>query len=177
MSSDESQDTSATESGELENKEIVVDEDWKKQVKAEDAALDQKLQEEQLESSKSDRSRETSAAQSPDEKSTAAGETIEMPPAGFITLIGMFSTQAMVGLGILPNPVTGKAEPQLEIARHFIDLLGVIEEKTKGNLDDSEKSMLTSTLHQLRMAFLQQSKEESQNSSEKTENSSSQEKS
>ena len=41
------------------------------------------------------------------------------------------------------------------MAKHFIDLLGVLEEKTEGNLNEEEKQMLTESLHQFRMAFMQ----------------------
>ena len=81
-----------------------------------------------------------------------------MPPASFGTLVAMFTTQAMVSLGAIPNPATGKAEPQLELARHFIGLLGVLEEKTKGNLDPHESQQLIQSLHELRIAFVEISK-------------------
>lgn len=78
-----------------------------------------------------------------------------IPPADFPTLVTMLSTQAMVGLGFIPHPATGKPTPNLELARHFIDLLGVIDKKTVGNLEPDEHKFLDSTLHDLRMAFVQ----------------------
>ena len=60
----------------------------------------------------------------------------------------------MVALGFLPDPSTGKPNPNRVVAKHFIDTLGVIEEKTKGNLTDEEAQFLSETLHQLRMAFV-----------------------
>ena len=81
-----------------------------------------------------------------------------MPPASFEALVSMFSTQAMVALGVLPNPVTGKAEQFPELARHFIDLLRVVETKTEGNLQQHEKTLLDTTLHHLRMAYLESSR-------------------
>lgn len=82
-------------------------------------------------------------------------DDIRIPPADFAVLITMFSTQAMVALGQIPHPGSGKAEVQLPLARHFIDLLGVVEGKTKGNLTPDESSLLDSTLHFLRMGYLQ----------------------
>ena len=64
----------------------------------------------------------------------------------------------MVSLGVVHNPVTGKAEVQLPLARHFIDLLVVLDTKTKGNLDEGEQSMLDSSLHHLRMAYVEMTK-------------------
>jgi hypothetical protein len=162
MSSEEPQSSTSQENADSEKPGIVVDEDWKTRVKAEDAALDQKLQEEKKNVSPTE---QQDAAQAGDDSSDTSGEEIEMPPASFSSLVGMFTTQAMVGLGVVPNPVSGKAEPQLKLARHFIDLLSIIEEKTNGNLEDDEKAMLNSTLHQLRTMFLQQSKAATQNTS------------
>lgn len=84
--------------------------------------------------------------------------TSRVPPADFQTLVTMFSTQAMVAMGAIPHPSSGKAEVQLELARHFIDLLGVVEEKSKGNLTADEANLITSSLHYLRMSFIEQSK-------------------
>ncbi len=63
-------------------------------------------------------------------------------------------TQAMVGLGVLADPVEGKPVPHLDFARHQIDMLGVLQEKTKGNLTQEETEMLEGSLHQLRMMFI-----------------------
>ena len=55
----------------------------------------------------------------------------------------------------MPNPVSGKTETDLEQAKHFIDMLGVLEEKTKGNLTDDESRSLESVLFDLRMGFVE----------------------
>ena len=135
--------------------ELVVDENWKQQVKAEDAALDQKFKQDSAEEQKDSQPDETKADS---EQPEQAADLQDIPPAEFGTLVSMFSTQAMFSLGVIPNPVTGKVETQLPLARHFIDLLGVLEEKTKGNLDDAEKSLLDSSLHQLRMVYVEKTK-------------------
>ena len=59
----------------------------------------------------------------------------------------------MTALGFFPDP-SGTMEPNRSMAKHFIDTLGVLEEKTAGNLDEEESSMLQETLHQLRMAYM-----------------------
>ncbi len=66
----------------------------------------------------------------------------------------MFSTQAAVALGMIPHPVTKQHTLELPIAKHFIGMLTVLEEKTKGNLSGEESSFLERTLHQLRIAFV-----------------------
>ncbi len=78
-----------------------------------------------------------------------------LPPASLATLMSMLSTQAMVALGVLPDPSTGQATPRPNLARHFIDLLGVLEEKTAGNRDENETKMFSTTLHELRMTYVE----------------------
>jgi hypothetical protein len=133
--------------------ELYIDEDWKKRVKAEDAALDQKLRDEDTE--------RPTAKPEPKPQSNAAAERSErppLPPADFPMLVGMLSTQALVGLGIIPNPGDNEPRVQLDLAKHMIDLLGVIDEKTKNNLDAQERALLDSTLHQLRLAYIERAK-------------------
>lgn len=129
---------------------IISDEDWKERVRAENAELDRGAvaPEEKASSGKSE----------PVPQPQPAPEARQMPPADFFALVEMFSTQAMVGLGLIPHPASGKSDPQLTLARHFIDLLGVVESKSKGNLSAQESSLLTSTLHYLRMSYLEISK-------------------
>lgn len=70
----------------------------------------------------------------------------------FLSSIGM---QAMIALGKLENPATGKTESNTEQARFLIDTLGVIKEKTKNNLDAKEESLLNDYLFNLRMAYIE----------------------
>lgn len=137
----------ADESG-AERVVLSSDEDWKDRVKAEDAALDNKLQSES----------EPSASSSVNKASDSAMDG-PMPPPTFTTLVSLFSTQAMVALGVIPNPATGKAEPHFEVAKHFIDMLGVLEEKTRRNLTGNEAQFLEMSLHQLRLAYVELQKE------------------
>lgn len=110
---------------------IIVDEDWKSQVEREKEELKQQ-QEKQPETE---------------------GEP-SIPPASFQMLISTLATQAMVALGILPDPVSGEPSPNLPLAKHFIDNIAILEEKTKGNLDESEANQIEEALHQLRMIYV-----------------------
>ncbi len=136
---------------------IHVDEDWKERVEIEDAVLDEKLRKEQ----KSEPPVAEPADQAPLETKTESAQpqprSQPLPKADFGMLIGIFSGQAMASLGLIPGP-EGNTNVDLHIAKHFVDLLGLIEEKTAGNLDDQEKTFLESTLHQLRMVYLEVSK-------------------
>ena len=63
-------------------------------------------------------------------------------------------TQALVLLGEIPNPETGLVNANLSAAKQTIDILGMLEEKTKGNLDENEATLLTEVLSSLRLAFV-----------------------
>ena len=79
----------------------------------------------------------------------------ELPPADFQTLIGSVASQAVMGLGAVRDPKSGGVVIDLPAARFAIDLLAVIEEKTKGNLSDDESRELTQALSELRNRFVQ----------------------
>jgi len=71
----------------------------------------------------------------------------------------MLATQAFFAMGLFAAE-EGKAPPKdLEMAKFNIDMIGVIEEKTKGNLSDDEAALLKNTLQQLRMTFVKVSQE------------------
>lgn len=75
--------------------------------------------------------------------------------AGFSELVIMLATGAWQQLGVMPNPVTQKEEKNLEMAKHMIDLLALLEEKTKGNLSETEAKLLSEALYNLRMAYIE----------------------
>jgi hypothetical protein len=76
------------------------------------------------------------------------------PPATFEFLAHTLFTQALMALGRIPNPITKKAHRNLSTARHFIDTLAMLEQKTAGNLSADEQRMLEEIQHQLRMMFM-----------------------
>ncbi len=115
-----------------EKSRIIVDEDWKAQVEREKEAARKKA--------------EATAQPSPEE--------MQIPPASLPMLITMFATEALMALGQIPHPVSGKHEADLLQAKHLIDLLQVIEDKTAGNRTEEETAMLTHLLHELRLAFV-----------------------
>lgn len=77
----------------------------------------------------------------------------------FLQLILMFQTAALQQMGKLMNPLTQKVEKDLEQAKFSIDILGMLEEKTRGNLSEEEKKFLDHVLYELRMNYLDESKE------------------
>ena len=76
----------------------------------------------------------------------------------FTNLIMMLSTSALQQLGKIVNPITNKAEVNLDGARVTIDMLGMLKEKTKGNLDQDEEKILANILLSLQMNYVETSK-------------------
>ena len=84
--------------------------------------------------------------------------TQDLPTLDFVTFVlGIIGT-AYVHLGDAPNP-EGQAERNLLLARQDIDLLGLLQEKTKGNLTGEEERLLEQALTDLRMRFVEVSRE------------------
>jgi hypothetical protein len=78
-----------------------------------------------------------------------------LPEASFRTLVGTLASQAIMGLGAMVDPQTKGIVIDMEGARFAIDLLGVIEEKTKGNLDQDEENELRQVLAELRSRYVE----------------------
>ncbi len=80
------------------------------------------------------------------------------PPEGlearFDLFVSSLAMDALIALGEVPHPVTRKQGLQLPHARYLIDLLGILTEKTQGNLTVDEERLLKDTLYQLRMRYL-----------------------
>ena len=87
--------------------------------------------------------------------STQSGELSQR----FIEFVMMQAQNAALFLGQIPNPQTGKGEVNLELAKIFIDQLGMIQEKTRGNLTNEEAAVLRNTLSNLQMAFVEVSQQ------------------
>jgi len=76
------------------------------------------------------------------------------PAPGFQVLVSTFATQAAVALGQIASPITNETGVDLGQAKFAIDLLQILEEKTKGNLTAEEDSTLQDLLYQLRMVYI-----------------------
>lgn len=120
-----------------EKPKLHIDSDWKAEAQAEKERLAQKEQESQ-------------AKRGPG----AAGEQ-GLPEASFQALVSVLASQAIMGLGAYADPKTNRVVIDLEGAKFSIDLLGVLEEKTKGNLSEQEASDLRQLLAELRNRFVQ----------------------
>ena len=118
-----------------EEKKIIVDEDWKEEAQREKEMLAAAVEQEK-----------ESKRPAPPEQAT------------FAMLASGLATQALMCLGDLENPYTKKHESNLPEARFHIDMLEMLEQKTKGNLTPDEAQMMQTLLFDLRMRFVGKSK-------------------
>lgn len=79
-----------------------------------------------------------------------------LPQVNFPTFIMSLNASALVHLGIIEDPATGQSGKNLPMAKQTIDILSMLEEKTKGNLDKDEEDILRNILYDLRIAFVRQ---------------------
>ncbi len=136
---------------------IIVDDDWKSQARAEKEKL--AAAEKQRAAEKQTAPASGGAMSSSPTGPAEPGHSNErLPPADFGTLLGSMITQALMYMGAFPDPETGQAVVSLEHAKFHIDLLGVLETKTKGNLNESEAKDLSQSLNQLRLQFVEVTK-------------------
>ena len=116
---------------------IIIDEDWKSQAEVEKQKLSQVEE----------------SAPAGDEADD--GGAASMPKASFSVLVTSLVTQILFSLGAIEDPQTKKRYLDLNLAKHNIDMLSMLEEKTRGNLTEHEKNILDSALYEVRMAYVQ----------------------
>jgi Domain of unknown function (DUF1844) len=90
-------------------------------------------------------------------KSEGQSEDV-LPHVDFSTFVLSLSHSALMHLGEAPSPETGVIEQNLALARQTIDLVGMLEEKTKGNLTGDEERLIGQILFDLRMRYVERSK-------------------
>ncbi|MDP3702850.1 MAG: DUF1844 domain-containing protein [Candidatus Omnitrophota bacterium] len=120
-----------------------VDESWKEQAEREKRVADA-----------------ATPQGSPAPKGSTAGAregSDELPEARLDLFIQGLAMEALIGLGDIPHPTTRKQAINLPHAKYLIDLLGVLEEKTKGNLSVDEERLFKDLLYQLRTRYLTKS--------------------
>jgi hypothetical protein len=87
------------------------------------------------------------------ERAHAGGDPLD-DPASFLSLIMSLASNAASSLGMMPHPVTGESGVDLKTAKHWIDVLGMLEQKTQGNLDEQEAQVVEGLLADLRMQYV-----------------------
>jgi len=78
-----------------------------------------------------------------------------LPEINFSTFVISLSTQALMQLGEIASPLSGKVETDIPAAKQMVDILGMLQEKTKGNLNSSEERLLEDILFDLRMRYVE----------------------
>jgi hypothetical protein len=125
---------------------LQIDTDWKRQAQEEKQRL--------AEQEKTRRAAEQPApAAAPSASRAARGGSRELPVASFSALVQQQVTQILYYLGDLA-PQGSEPAVSLDMAKHYIDVLGVLEEKTRGNLTDDEKHILDAALYEVRMRYV-----------------------
>jgi hypothetical protein len=89
-----------------------------------------------------------------DQASKDGERPVSLGPVDFATHVLSVASSAMCAMGKMPAPGGETLAPDLEAAKHLIDVLGMLELKTRGNLDESEQKLLQSLLYDLRVAFV-----------------------
>lgn len=84
------------------------------------------------------------------------------PKIDFQTFMLSLASSAQISMGIVPNPITGRTSRDLAHAKQTLDILGLLEQKTKNNLTPEESGLLKNILFQLRMQFVELAKHEKQ---------------
>lgn len=109
-----------------ETRKIIVDDDWKQQARQEKERLTQEVKPRDA-----------------------------LPDPSFTELLNLVAFQAMVSLGLVGTPGGERIPPNLEAAKLYVDLLQVLEDKTRGNLTPEEKKLLDQVLYEMRMRYVQ----------------------
>lgn len=96
------------------------------------------------------------ALEDKDESESESEEKNFLPEMNFSSFVFSLSTSAMYHFGDFPDPVSQKTEKNLSAAKQTIDILGMLKEKTEGNLNDNEKELLDGMLFELRMRYVKE---------------------
>jgi hypothetical protein len=111
------------------------------------------IKEEKAEPAKEDaKTEEPEKAAEPDKDT----EDFQLPEINFPTFIFSLNSSVLMHLGVIEDPSTGETVKNLPIAKQTIDILGMLEEKTQGNLTEDEARMLKNILYDLRMIYVKE---------------------
>ncbi len=89
-----------------------------------------------------------------DEKKEEQRREIPLPEVNFSNFVFSLSTQALIQLGEIQDPESKGTAKNLSLAKHTIDLIGMLKEKTKGNLTKEEEALVDTALYDLRMRYV-----------------------
>ncbi|MDY0133088.1 MAG: DUF1844 domain-containing protein [Desulforegulaceae bacterium] len=84
-------------------------------------------------------------------------KTDSMPDIDFNTFIMSLNASALYNLGMIPDPGTGQKNKNISLAKQTIDIIAMLKEKTKGNLNEEEIKLIENILHDLRLMYVKES--------------------
>lgn len=82
----------------------------------------------------------------------------QLPEINFVTFVLSLNASALVNLGMVEDPASGKAVKNLPLAKQTIDILGMLQEKTRGNLSADEENLIKHILYELRIIYVKEKK-------------------
>jgi hypothetical protein len=97
---------------------------------------------------------ETRQAEEPQKRESEGQEEVPLPEINFSNFIFSLSTSALIQLGEIQDPISKESGKNLAMAKQTIDILGLLREKTKGNLTSDEETLIQNILYDLRMRFV-----------------------
>lgn len=89
-------------------------------------------------------------------QSKAFGAEAPLPAINFATFVFSLNSSALVQLGMMDDPMTGKKTKNLPLAKQTIDVITMLQEKTQGNLNDNEAMMIKNILYDLRILYVKE---------------------
>jgi hypothetical protein len=126
-----------------------------KRVSAQEAELKEKPKKEKKGKRKKEaKPQEKQEAQQEAKQEAKQEQPPPLPEVTFSTFVYSLSTSSLVHLGEIPEPISQKMDKNLPLAKQTIDILGILQEKTKGNLTQEEENLLNSFLYDLRMRYV-----------------------
>ena len=108
---------------------------------------------------KEDQAESAEAKQEPQQEEPVSGaeeSTAQLPEINFQTFVFSLNASALVQLGVMDDPATGKKEKNLSVAKQTIDILSMLQEKTVGNLNEDEENLLKNILYDLRIRYVKE---------------------
>jgi hypothetical protein len=102
---------------------------------------------------------ETKENNSQQEQQSQEKQAYTLPKIDFSTFVLSMNSSALVQLGLIEDPAGGQSTKNLPLAKQTVDMLAMIEEKTKGNLTEDEEKILTNILYELRILYVKATSE------------------
>lgn len=98
------------------------------------------------------------ASDEPKKSTKKSDQAFKFPGITFSTFIASLNATALVHLGVMNTPATDEPAKNMAVAKQTIDIIGMLEEKTRGNLTDDEEKLIQNILHDLRLMYVKERK-------------------